>query len=661
MSDSLIDSIPVLVPVPASSKPTTPTPPTKKTRAELDREAEEAFDKFSTLFSPATPRASPILDPLSLPVQTQSKKFAAEMSPDSEFGSFVSVPAAQDPLSLMTPGLDLDTPMQPEGRPGQPRNPSQTFFEEFSKSAKDRTETKRGLLDELLMHEDDPLYWIKDQSASTSSPPPEPEEELLPSQKPNKYMTDSLSDLDFEFFSSGQLTTTPHRRSSSTSSHLRSPTATAAPTIAPPLASTSTSADAPGFDFPSHASRVHAPARSSSYASLASLSKGSGAKWVASFLPTALSAPSASVPNTNFLPQSPTASPSPSLSNSLTLPPQHQHHAPVGPPARVPEISHFTPFGAKDATVYVAPTGAPGFRGTASYDWDRGFSHALERDLGVAPPDGGHAAVVPYSDFEEGEELIGVNANDPSRRPSPANGNGNGNGNGAGAKKEGVGVLLDKKASGVISLIGRREGTVGVLTPELVALVSRLVSACMELPYFLFLASTLTSPALLRLPRQWTLFYSLDQHGISLNTLYSRCGPPSSSRTPHAKGALVVIQDAGGVLFGAWVADGLKRSTRGGYYGGGESFLWRYLPTSGKFDVYKWTGKNDYVALCEDGFISFGGGDGHYGLYLDDSLFDGSSARCPTFENEPLCSGAVGKGGNVNFECVGLEVWGVGP
>jgi hypothetical protein len=37
-------------------------------------------------------------------------------------------------------------------------------------------------------------------------------------------------------------------------------------------------------------------------------------------------------------------------------------------------------------------------------------------------------------------------------------------------------------------------------------------------------------------------------------------------------------------------------------------FLWRYLPSSGKFDVYKWTGKNDYVALCEEGFISFGGG-----------------------------------------------------
>jgi TLD len=108
-------------------------------------------------------------------------------------------------------------------------------------------------------------------------------------------------------------------------------------------------------------------------------------------------------------------------------------------------------------------------------------------------------------------------------------------------------------------------------------------------------------------------------------------------------------------------------------------FLWRYV--EGKLDVYNWTGKNDYVALCEPEYLSFGGGcvhflflfyllclnfeilnrDGRYGLYLDDTLLDGSSARCPTFENEPLCSPGMRKGGNVTFECVGLEVWAVGP
>jgi hypothetical protein len=36
------------------------------------------------------------------------------------------------------------------------------------------------------------------------------------------------------------------------------------------------------------------------------------------------------------------------------------------------------------------------------------------------------------------------------------------------------------------------------------------------------------------------------------------------------------------------------------------SFLWKYV--NDHLDVFKWTGKNDYVALCEPEFISFGGG-----------------------------------------------------
>jgi hypothetical protein len=122
----------------------------------------------------------------------------------------------------------------------------------------------------------------------------------------------------------------------------------------------------------------------------------------------------------------------------------------------------------------------------------------------------------------------------------------------------------------------------------------------------------------------------------------------------------------------------------GAYYGGGESFLWRAdADSTSSVKVWKWTGRNDYVALCEPDSISFGGGyvffsffffcpdnpelltlyvtsDGHYGLFLDDTLFDGSTAPCPTFGNEVLC-GTPGRNGEARFECVGVEVWGVGP
>lgn len=114
--------------------------------------------------------------------------------------------------------------------------------------------------------------------------------------------------------------------------------------------------------------------------------------------------------------------------------------------------------------------------------------------------------------------------------------------------------------------------------------------------------------ALARLPRKWTLLYSLDQHGISLNTLYARCEfPPPGVGQPSPRGSLLILKDAGDALFGVWMGEsGLHPSRGKGYYGGGDSFVWKYV--DGKFEVFKWTGRNDYVALCEPDYISFGGG-----------------------------------------------------
>ncbi|TDL26885.1 TLD-domain-containing protein [Rickenella mellea] len=159
-------------------------------------------------------------------------------------------------------------------------------------------------------------------------------------------------------------------------------------------------------------------------------------------------------------------------------------------------------------------------------------------------------------------------------------------------------------------------------------------------------------PALSRLATSWTLVYSLDQHGISLNTLYARC-------EAQQIGALVVMQDSAGGVFGAWVSEGIYLS-KGAYYGSGDSFLWRSTQNNADdIQVYKWTGKNEYVALCEPEYLSFGGGEGHYGLYLDDTLLTGTTHPCPTFGNECLADGERTRQ-MVTFDCVGLEVWGIG-
>ena len=114
-------------------------------------------------------------------------------------------------------------------------------------------------------------------------------------------------------------------------------------------------------------------------------------------------------------------------------------------------------------------------------------------------------------------------------------------------------------------------------------------------------------PPLFRLAKKWTLLYSLDQHGISLATFYSLVSPHCA-----VGGSLLVARDAEDQTFGVWVGDGIRKSSSTGsgrnYYGNGESFLWKQEQNTTHVRAFKWTGKNDYVALCDSDYISFGGG-----------------------------------------------------
>ena len=60
------------------------------------------------------------------------------------------------------------------------------------------------------------------------------------------------------------------------------------------------------------------------------------------------------------------------------------------------------------------------------------------------------------------------------------------------------------------------------------------------------------------------------------------------------------------------------------------------------------------MIFCQGDFLSVGGGEGKYGLWLDNVLETGVSAGCPTFGNEPLSEEGE------KFEVVGVEVWFVG-
>lgn len=147
-------------------------------------------------------------------------------------------------------------------------------------------------------------------------------------------------------------------------------------------------------------------------------------------------------------------------------------------------------------------------------------------------------------------------------------------------------------------------------------------------------------PPLQKESSSWTLLYSMDQHGISLNTLYQN----AANRGP----ALLVIKESSGRLFGGFVTEPFE--PRNGFYGTGQCFLWRQESENNTVKVWHATGVNEYLIHAELDFIAMGGGDGVFGLWLDGELYNGYSAPCPTFKNDTLSP-------TPEFFCIGLELW----
>ena len=197
-------------------------------------------------------------------------------------------------------------------------------------------------------------------------------------------------------------------------------------------------------------------------------------------------------------------------------------------------------------------------------------------------------------------------------------------------------------------------------------------------------------PPRLQLMEDWKLVYSLEQDGSTLQTLYANCDPHRGKRG----GFVLVVRDGGGGAFGAYLSDPPKPQAH--YFGNGECFLWRAFvlpalpdlsslppppsadtthlqrmttvgaaknssstslastPDRIRFKAFPYTGENDWTIFCQSNYFSVGGGDGHYGLWLDANLRNGVSDSCPTFGNEPLSEEGS------KFEVLGVEVWYIG-
>lgn len=170
-------------------------------------------------------------------------------------------------------------------------------------------------------------------------------------------------------------------------------------------------------------------------------------------------------------------------------------------------------------------------------------------------------------------------------------------------------------------------------------------------------------PPRIQLRDQWNLVYSLEQHGASLSTLFHNNEPLSGTRP----GYVLVIRDRFQSVFGAYVNEHFRPSELKRFFGNGDCFLWKVVstnesaseeklsessPPGPRFKAFPYTGINDFVIFCTHNFLSLGGGDGHYGLWVDASLERGVSSHSLTFDNEPLSSS-----GSTKFDIIGLEVW----
>lgn len=213
-------------------------------------------------------------------------------------------------------------------------------------------------------------------------------------------------------------------------------------------------------------------------------------------------------------------------------------------------------------------------------------------------------------------------------------------------------------------------------------------------------------PPRLQLQDHWDLLYSLEQNGSTLNTLYTL----SDAHRGKRGGFVLVIRDSNGGTFGAYLSDAPKVQPH--YYGSGECFVWRAFrlpalpdlsslppppsedtthlqsrmttialsknnssaslaslnpntanggtangtstPERIRFKAFPYTGENDFSIFCQPEYLSVGGGDGHYGLWLDQSLNKGVSETCPTFGNEGLSDEGA------KFDVLGVEVWYIG-
>lgn len=187
--------------------------------------------------------------------------------------------------------------------------------------------------------------------------------------------------------------------------------------------------------------------------------------------------------------------------------------------------------------------------------------------------------------------------------------------------------------------------------------------------------STIMTPAEMRMIVSWMpkyhhmhefhLTYALKRDGASLEAIYSLCSHSDVSSS------FIVIEDKDGYVFGGFLNERFKKSTR--FYGSGDSFVFSIRPHQ---EVHRWqhdpskhdnntAGRGDddgenidksdlgMFVLSDDKQIIMGG-DGGFAFCLDDELLQGYSQASGTYNNKCLSKQEF-------FSVLNVEVWTTRP
>jgi len=155
---------------------------------------------------------------------------------------------------------------------------------------------------------------------------------------------------------------------------------------------------------------------------------------------------------------------------------------------------------------------------------------------------------------------------------------------------------------------------------------------------------------------QWRRLYSLNRDGDSFDGCLRIIS--NVSRT------LVVVRTTKGAVFGGYADSPWRPMELAKFYGSAQACLFSVKEPDVPFtqvqnpksllNVYRWTGKNRYIQLCDTSskMLAFGGGgsDGAFGLCIEEDFQTGSTGPCDTFDNAPLCDEST-------FKVVDVEIW----